>query len=62
MAARSSVQTDPWMRGYYRRKMAEKGNAPGAHGIVMNAVKFKLVVRMFSVIKSGTPYKVLSYC
>ena len=62
MAARSSIQSDPWMRNYYKRKMAEKGNTPGAHGIVLNAVKFKLVVRMFSVVQSGTPYKVLSYC
>lgn len=62
MAARSSIQSDPWMRNYYKRKMAEKGNTPGAHGIVLNAVKFKLVVRMFSVVQSGTPYKVLSHC
>ena len=25
-------------------------------GIVLNAVKFKLVLRMFAVIKRGTPY------
>lgn len=62
MAARCAITYDPWMHQYYKRKMAEKGNAPGAHGIVLNAVKFKLVVRMFSVVKSGVPYKILSYC
>lgn len=61
MAARSAIINDPWIRRYYKRKMEEKGNVPGAHGVVLNAVKFKLVVRMFSVIKSGEPYKVLSY-
>ena len=62
MAARNAIQTDSGIRSYYKRKMAEKGNSPGAHGIVLNAVKFKLVARMFSVVKSGTPYKVLPYC
>ena len=41
--------------------MEEKGNVSGAHGVVLNAIKFKLVVRMFSVIKSGVPYKVMAY-
>ena len=62
MAARSAIINDPWLRSYYKRKMAEKGNTAGAYGVVLNAVKFKLVVRMFSVIKSGIPYKVMSYC
>lgn len=61
MAARCAIINDPWLRKYYKRKMEEKGNAAGAHGVVLNAVKFKLVVRMFSVIKSGVPYKVLTY-
>lgn len=62
MAARSAIIHDPWLKQYYKRKMAEKGNTHGAHGIVLNAVKFKLIVRMFSVVKSGVPYKVMSYC
>ena len=61
MAARNAISTDPWLKSYYKRKMAEKGNVAGVHGIVLNAVKFKLVVRMFAVVKSGSPYKVLSY-
>ena len=62
MAARSAIIHDPWMKQYYKRKMMSKGNAPGAHGIVLNAIKFKLIVRMFSVVKSGIPYKVMAYC
>ena len=61
MAARSAIINDPWLRKYYKRKMEEKGNVSGAHGVVLNAIKFKLVVRMFSVIKSGVPYKVMAY-
>ena len=61
MAARSAIINDPWLRKYYKRKMEEKGNVSGAHGVVLNAIKFKLVVRLFSVIKSGVPYKVMAY-
>ena len=61
MAARSAIVNDPWLSRYYKRKMEEKGNVSSAHGIVLNAIKFKLVVRMFSVIKSGIPYKVMAY-
>lgn len=61
MAARTAILNDPWLHKYYKRKMSEKGNAPSAHGVVLNAIKFKLVVRMFAVIKSGVPYKVLIY-
>ncbi len=41
--------------------MREKGGAKNMHGLVLNAVKFKLIMRMFSVVKSGEPYKVLNY-
>lgn len=61
MAARSAIINDPWLCKYYKRKMEEKGNISDAHGVVLNAIKFKLVVRMFSVIKSGIPYKVMAY-
>ncbi len=62
MAARSAIMHDPWLKQYYKRKMMTKGNFPGAHGIILNAIKFKLIVRMFSVVKSGIPYKVMAYC
>ncbi len=61
MAARSAIVNDPWMKNYYHRKMKEKGDQRNQHGVVLNAVKFKLVLRMFSVVKSGTPYKVMKY-
>lgn len=61
MAARSAIVNDPWMKNYYHRKMKEKGEQRNQHGVVLNAVKFKLVLRMFAVVKSGTPYKVMKY-
>ena len=61
MAARSAVVHDPWIRKYYQRKMKEKGGGKDAHGVVLNAIKFKLILRMFAVVKSGQPYKVLNY-
>jgi transposase len=61
MAARSAIVNDPWMRNYYHRKMKEKGEQRNQHGVVLNAVKFKLVLRMFSVVKSGVPYKVMKF-
>jgi hypothetical protein len=41
--------------------MKEKGGGKDVHGVVLNAVKFKLILRMFAVVKSGQPYKVLNY-
>lgn len=51
-AARSAIVCDKEMKDYYLRK-TEEGKM---HGTVMNAVKFKLVGRMFAVIKRGTPF------
>ena len=61
MAARTAILNDPWMKNYYHRKMKEKGEQRNQHGVVLNAVKFKLVLRMFSVVKSGVPYKVMKF-
>lgn len=61
MAARSAIIHDPGLRNYYKRKMKEKGGGREMHGIVLNAVKFKIILRMFAVVKSGQPYKVLNY-
>ena len=61
MAARSAVIHDPGLKHYYQRKIKEKGGGKDAHGVVLNAVKFKLILRMFAVVKSGQPYKVLNY-
>ena len=61
MAARSAIIHDPGLKRYYQRKMKEKGGGKDAHGVVLNAIKFKLILRMFAVVKSGHPYKVLNY-
>lgn len=51
-AARSAIQHDPELRLYYDRK-AKEGKE---HGVIMNAVKFKLITRVFAVVKRGTPF------
>ena len=50
--ARSAINHDVNLKTYYERKRAEGKS----HGSVMNAVKFKLICRMFAVIKRQTPY------
>ncbi len=61
MAARSAIIHDPGLRRYYMRKMKEKGGGKEMHGVVLNAIKFKLILRMFAVIRTGEPYKILNY-
>ncbi len=51
-AARSAVQNDPELLKYYKRKEKEGKD----HGVIMNAVKFKLIIRVFAVVNRGTPY------
>lgn len=47
-----AIRHDPGIKAYWKRKKAE-----GKHsGIVLNAVKFKIVLRMFAVIKRQKPY------
>lgn len=50
--ARSAIHHDKQLKAYYERKRA----AGKSHGCVMNAVKFKLVCRMFAVIGRQSPY------
>lgn len=50
--ARSAIQHDAQLKAYYARKRSE--GKP--HGCVMNAVKFKLICRMFSVVQRQSPY------
>jgi transposase len=51
-SALSAVTHDPELKRYYRRKLSQ-----GKHtGTVLNAVKFKLIERMFAVVNRGTPY------
>lgn len=51
-AAKSAIVWDKELKEYYERKTKEGK----AFGVVLNAVKFKLVCRMFAVIKRGTPF------
>lgn len=50
--ARSATHHDAQLKAYYTRKRAEGKS----HGCVMNAVKFKLICRMFAVIRRQTEY------
>ena len=50
--ARSAIIHDAQLRAYYQRKR-DQGKT---HGCVMNAVKFKLICRMFAVIKRRSPF------
>jgi transposase len=52
MACLNAIQSDANIKSYWQRRKAE-----GKHsGIVLNAVKFKLVLRMFAVIRRRKPY------
>ena len=50
--ARSAINHDPQLKAYYQRKRSEGKS----HGCVMNAVKFKLICRMFAVIGRQSVY------
>lgn len=52
--AMNAVKVDPQMKAYYQRKTEEKNSKM----LVLNAVRNKLIHRMFAVIKRGTPYVV----
>lgn len=48
----SAITFDPDIKEYWQRKKAE-----GKHtGCVLNAIKFKIILRMFAVVKRGKPY------
>jgi transposase len=50
-AAKTAMQYDPELRAYAERKMKNK-----EYGLVLNNVKFKLILRMFSLVKRGEMY------
>lgn len=56
--ALAAIQHDPQIRAYFQKKTVE-----GKHeGVVYNAIKNKLIHRVFAVIRRGTPYvKLLAY-
>lgn len=48
----SAIQNDPEIAAYYSRKVEE-----GKHKmVVLNAIKNKLIARVFAVVKRGTPF------
>jgi transposase len=50
-AAKSSINYDPEIRAYAERKLKNKN-----YSLVLNNVKFKLILRMFSLVKRGEKY------
>jgi transposase len=51
MAARTAIVHDPELMAYAERKMKNK-----EYGLVLNNVKFKLILRMFSLVKRKEMY------
>jgi transposase len=54
--AKAAIAHDRELKLYYERKKRQGK----AHGVILNAVKFKLIERMFAVVKRGTPFVRLS--
>lgn len=50
--AKAAVIHDPELKIYYERKLKEGKE----YGVIMNAVKFKMITRVFATVKRGTPY------
>lgn len=50
-AARSAMKWDKELKEYAERKLEKK-----EYGVVLNNIKFKLILRMFAVVKRGTEY------
>jgi transposase len=50
-AAKIAIQHDPELRAYAERKLKNK-----EYGLVLNNVKFKLILRMFSLVNRGKMY------
>ena len=52
VASLHCISRDPNIKAYWQRKKAE-----GKHGgVILNAIKFKIVLRMFAVIKRQKPF------
>lgn len=56
-ACMAAIQHDPQIKAYFNRKI-EEGKTEGC---VYNAIKNKLIARIFAVVKRGTPYVELTY-
>jgi transposase len=55
-AAQSAIEYDQEMNRFYKRK-TKYSNNPDTIRKTMNAVKFKLIQRMFAVVRRGTPFE-----
>jgi hypothetical protein len=53
LAARAAITAKGELREYYLRKVAQGKNKMS----VLNAIRNKIIQRIFSVIKRGTPYQ-----
>lgn len=58
-AAKAAVEYDKEMNTFYNRKTKNKKDTDTKRK-AMNAVKFKLILRMFAVIRRGTPFERLA--
>lgn len=58
MCALNARESDPQLKMYYQRKIAEGKNPMS----VLNAVKNKLLQRVFATVERGTPYVKLQLC
>ena len=52
MACLKAIQTDANIKSFWQRRKTDGKKG----GVVLNAIKFKLVLRMFAVIKRQKPY------
>lgn len=50
--ARSATMNDPQIKAFYQRKIAQGKT----YGCALNAIKFKLICRMFAVVKRQKPF------
>lgn len=57
IAVCSAIKNDPQIKAYWLRKKSE--GKPS--GVVLNAIKFKIVLRMFATIKRNRPYVKMDY-
>jgi transposase len=55
-AVRSAILYDPQMKAYFKRKFNGKKGAESNYGTVLNAVKFKLICRIFAVVRRQSAY------
>jgi len=55
-AVRSAILYDPQMKAYFKRKFNDKKGAESNYGTVLNAVKFKLICRIFAVVRRQSAY------